>query len=252
MSASIFKKVCQISLGTTLSLLSVTTGNSAFAATIFDNGTPDLEAALLSDFNPVIYQIDEENYITGQPQAADDFTLSSDANTITNIQWWGIYDAEENSPIGADDFTIRIFEDAGGSPTINPWLESNIGDIGRVVTGNKLNEYNVFEYQATISPLSLTPNTTYWLSIINKTQSDSNYRWYWLTSASQGNSYYRFNEGEMWTELSNEDPEFAAELAFQLNDDSTQVPEPASVFGLLALGAFGSGSVLKRNCKRKS
>ncbi len=244
MSASIFKKVCQISLGTTLSILGITTGNSAFAATIFDNGTPDLETAWLSDFAQV-------------EQKADDFTLSVGNNTISNIQWWGVYvgmEGFDNTPTEPDDFTVRIFEDAEGSPSVNPLMEMNLGDVGRVATGDKLYEFfDIFEYQVNIPQLTLTPNTTYWLSIVNNTIADPDDDWYWLTSAAaQGNSYYRFDDSESWSELNQFDSELGGDLAFQLSNDSAQVPEPASVLGLLALGTLGAGSVLKRNCKRKS
>src|SRR5262245_53039780 len=50
-------------------------------------------------------------------QVADDFQFAG-ARTLTDVQWWGVYEFVGLQPIGS--FTIRIFGDINGAPGINP------------------------------------------------------------------------------------------------------------------------------------
>ncbi len=206
----------------------------AGAGVIFDNGAPLVDPVpsngILSDFD------------TPQ-QIADDFTLSSGANTITDVHWWGGY-ALSNTP-SADDFTIRIFPDASGAPTTTPAYTFAIGAAGRTATGDTITPVNrsfdVFEYSTTITATTLAAGTTFWLSIVNDTPppaGGTNDDWLWVMSAtSGGNDAGRGSDTASWGD-------FGTEVAFQLTDDTApkQVPEPATLAlfagGLLALGVL--------------
>ena len=61
----------------------------------FDNGVPDLQTGVVSDFD------------AGQ-EAADNFVLQPGMATITDVHWSGVYDRTETAPT-TDNFTIRFF-----------------------------------------------------------------------------------------------------------------------------------------------
>ena len=70
-------------------------------------------------------------------QVADNFVLTSGANTITDVHWWGVY-GNTGTRTGSDDFTSRFFEDVLGLPGASPFLEMPIGDAGGTFTGDFL------------------------------------------------------------------------------------------------------------------
>jgi hypothetical protein len=193
----------------------------ARADIIFDNGTPDLTNAFNSDFFNFGFQ------------SADDFVLAPGASTITDLHWWGVY-AFTNTPNAADNFTIRIFADAGGAPDINPFVSVNVGNVSRTFTGDNVVGFDVYEYDVDVAPIALAPGTTYWLSIVNDSANNpGGDGWFWATSDGlAGNGHQRFGDGVGWDIA-------GAEFAFNLT--GAAIPEPASlaVFGALAAGAFG-------------
>src|SRR6187402_1404351 len=74
---------------------------SAFASTIFSNGSPDLVNAFNSDFTNFSYQ------------SADNFILGAQTPTITDVHWWGVYAFAGTAP-ATDNFTIRVYADNAG------------------------------------------------------------------------------------------------------------------------------------------
>lgn len=186
--------------------------------TIFDNGSPDLSIAALSDFKD------------GR-QVADDFQLLPGGSTITDVHWWGAY-FFGNTPTAPDNFTIRVFVDSSGVPAVNPLAERAVGNVGRNDTGADIGS-DVYEYSATIDPIVLDANATYWLSIVNNTSADVDDLWYWPVKSSIGNGATRDADGIGWT---GSVPFPNPEMAFRLT--GTIVPEPSTLV-LAVSGVIG-------------
>jgi hypothetical protein len=170
---------------------------------IFDNGVPDLNTALGSE--------------TFGQHVAESFVLTSTTTTIAGVTWWGTYGNAATPPL-TDNFTLRLFRDLGGVPEPTPFIEIALGDVGRSATGTSLSgfpQFEVIKYSAIISPTTVEPNVTYWISLVNDTTSDPDDDWYWATSSTLGLHAYRQGEGIPWSPS-------AFDLAFQLLGPDTQ------------------------------
>jgi hypothetical protein len=195
-------------------------------AVIYDTGpfTSD-GGAMASDFSSA----DGRSAFLAPVQRADDFSIQ-DSSQITSLNWWGQY-AFENTPQGPDDFTVRIFADASGSPSASPLFQFSLGNLGRIDTGIDSFGGDVYAYSAVLpSPVVLAGGTTYWLSIVNNTAADADDNWYWQrVTRSSGAVQKRDNDLSPW--LSGESD--SGVLAFDLQ--GIVVPEP-SAWALLLLG----------------
>jgi len=203
---------------------------------VFDNGSPDFLVGHVSD--------------TDQPwQLAGDFVLAAGRNEITAVRFYGLYGstfgAVPTEPLATDDFTIRFFEDDSDKPAVDWLYEFRVGDISRVSLGfapqRPSREY--FSYEVEIPAVTLAADKTYWLSVLNSTEFDSEFNWFWARSSVGGYWQNRFSDGEAWDHprLSDNSIHYY-ESAFQL----IGVPEPASVvllvWGLTIVGCRRSHS----------
>lgn len=190
----------------------------ASAATVWDNGAPDLADASLSDVDASVVTF-------------DDFTLSGSA-TIRSIQWWGIY-IFTASP-GPDSFNINIFADNGGAPGTSVTGTLAVSASRLSTTDLVFGSFPLFEYTANIPDTVLSAGT-YWLSIQNDT-TGSGYDWSWASSANTPANAL-FLDGSFTAQ------EF--DLAFNLNDTAV-VPEPSTML----LSAVGLGGILLARRRR--
>lgn len=188
----------------------------ATAALIFDNGDSAGRDGGWSDFDQ------------GQ-EIADDFTLGAGRNSVSAISWSGSY-YDTNTPTAADDFTFNFYTADLG---LTPFLSIHIADeASRVDSGidNTLFGLDVYDYFATIPAITLLPNETYFLSIVNNTVNDSD-DWLWdVSNPVAGNGRFRPGPGDPWITV-------RSELTFKLYGEPVALPSTASLFilGILAL-----------------
>ena len=197
-------------------------------AVIFTTGPYSAAAgALESDFNQTATQ--------GAQAIAGSFSLSS-PSVVTRVNWWGLY-AFGNTPPAQDDFVVRFFADAGG-PASLPFSESLNLNPGRTDTGANTAGDEIYAYSALLpASVSLAANTTYWLSIVNYTPTDTDDEWFWqLATKTSGSLRVRYNDAYPWL-LSG-----PGVLAFSF--EGTVVPEPST--GALLTGVGGLALLARR------
>jgi len=151
-------------LGQLIICMCIGSASFAHAVLIYDNGA-NVNNGVFSD--PDIPQL-----------IADNFSLSPGLNQITEIRWTGLYSPDLIDP---DNFLIQFFADEGGLPSQTPLVSLFIGDLGRTDTGLLFFGDSLFGYSAQISPITLAPNTTFWLSIVNDTSAEPITEWAWGT-----------------------------------------------------------------------
>ena len=190
----------------------------AQAIMIYDNGAaPNI--AVFSDPNT--------------PQfIADNFSLSPGSNQITEIRWTGVYASAD--PTGPDNFIIQLFADEAGAPSLSPFISLFVGAPGRADTGRVLFSDSVFSYSASIAPIVLPPNTTYWLSIVNDTSGQLNTDWAWAGQS------FDFGGGSIGSRSGADFPWFVSSSFAQdfTLSNAQAIPEPLSIV-LLVLGLPG-------------
>ncbi|MCK5306518.1 MAG: PEP-CTERM sorting domain-containing protein [Candidatus Omnitrophica bacterium] len=216
-------------------------------------------------------------YLTGDERsqvAADDW-ICDDAATITNITWWGAYSGYNGSSAPTNQissFWFAIYSDvsADSEREVMPWSHpdahqvvwsASIDDVNETYFGEQeLAGQSAFKYSITLdNPFQQVEGTTYWLAIWAGMDDAASHTWGWKTTALEHNwndaavtssnfvywddIYYEYGhpyEGER------------VNLAFILNDDGEEIPEPATLIllGSLATGLFGTAGMKRRFAKK--
>ncbi|MFG0257460.1 MAG: RHS repeat-associated core domain-containing protein [Phycisphaerales bacterium JB043] len=133
-------------------------------------GAAASDTAALSGSNPQKY--------------AENFQVPQNAR-VTTLRWGGGYAFSTPALIPPDDFTIRFYDDNAGSPGVL-LHEENVGEVGRVATGNVMTVNSVDEYMYLSRielPPSLLAGNVYWISIENNLLGTGNV-WGWETTSS--------------------------------------------------------------------
>lgn len=210
-------------LGAALMLLS--TNDFVQAAVLFDNGAPDFQAAVESDFD---LSVKPGNNFALPVEAGDDFAFTNSSD-VTRITWSGVYASEQIVAIdpAIDQFSVRIFEFLDGRPAISPIVAFNNINVNRSNAPQNTFFYN-YSFTPT-QPFTLKPSK-YLLSVVNNT-AGTRLNWFWATSNQQGNDFGRFQPNDAWFDDVN-----AVELSFAIEGNSTPVPTPALLPGLIGLG----------------
>ena len=157
---------------------------------------------------------------------------------ITGVNFTGTYVAGGDDafvPAALDNFEIRIFNDAGGTP--GTLAQSfNVGsNVSRVNSGVTLSvgatTADVFSYSAPIN-FTFTGGNTFYISILNNTLGDLDTFAVGAVQGPGGNALADFNIAGNFIPVAS-----GAEIDFQLTS-TTAVPEPGSGLALIACGCL--------------
>jgi len=166
-------------------------------------------------------------------QMFDDLTLASSA-TVRSVTWWGIL-GFEGTPVTPVSFDLIFYGDAGGLPdTSNVIGSSNVSFLSLTSTGFEINDDDVYEFQADVTPTVLPGGTKVWFSVLADTSNDIDDNFLWAVEWSQDESLGKVAHRAPLTETEPFDVWNGMQL-FILDDAA--VPEPASL-SLLALGGL--------------
>jgi len=166
-------------------------------------------------------------------QVFDDVTLGSSA-TVRSVTWWGVL-GFENTPVTPVSFDLIFYGDAGGLPdTGNVISSSTVSFLSLTSTGFEINDDDVYEFQADVTPTVLPGGIQVWFSVLADTSNDIDDNFLWAVEWSQDESLGKVAHRAPLTATEPFDVWNGMQL-FILDDAA--VPEPASL-SLLALGGL--------------
>jgi hypothetical protein len=204
---------------TTLMCAIAALSQSALAATVFDNGSPNLVSG--SEMTEFV--------------VADDFTLASGSN-ISNIRFWSV---QESAADYSGSVSWAIYSDAAGEPAVS--LFSGLTNVTSLATGGATGfGYSVFVFDIPVS-FTLTAGN-FWLGLHNGPLSNTApSTMLWATTGVGGGTTGAYLDGG-WVNSGNEHA-FLLDGGPTLPPDPT-VPEPQVILMLLA--GFAAFSSLRR------
>lgn len=168
----------------------------------------------------------------------DNFTLST-ATKLVGFSWVGFY--EEILGPQVDFLTVSVYADNAGEPALAPLASYNVG----LASETAIPGFDGFyEYNASISPLAVTPGQTYWFSVVGTVGFLDN--GWGIAFSDIGDDLsvqdFQVNITDPATTRFTDPIDYAFSV--------TAVPEPSS---LAALAIFaGAGAVWRRRAKKTS
>lgn len=189
---------------------------SAGAGIVVDNGLPNQSGG--SELNEFL--------------EADDFTLGAASTSLNLIRFWSLQ-SDASDYAGSIEWSIR--QDAAGVP--GAISASGSATPTGVDTLNSAFGLEEFRYEFAINATLAAGN--YWLVLHNgpnASQPTTSFYWEWSQDTGNSQNFDLPVPTQGWTGN-------FSELAFQLEDKSTSVPEPATI---LLIGAGLAALVTRR------
>jgi len=192
----------------------------------------------------------------GQDRFADSLMLG-EAATAQSVTWRGIY-GNANTLTFPLSFDLTLYSDAAGLPgavlSNTPVSFNALAEI--TDTGADVYElFDVYEFQADLTPTLLAAGTPYWFSPLADTNNDVDDDWFWTTGLG-GDAYaFKFDADDdgpwrLITDSSSFPPSpFGGPFYFILDDEPLAVPEPTTAM-LAAAGVLALASRRRRADKR--
>lgn len=201
-----------------------------------------VEATLLYS-QPYVFKTNQNGPIsdagfsaTGQ-YVADNFILSTNGS-VTSVNWYGYWGTSTNVSSNSMSFNIRFYTDSANKPNTLITNQSVMASGTLVGAISSATTNGMYSLTANLpSPVSLSGNTTYWISIYDNLNNGVPY-FAWATAPS-GLDYYAFSSDLTTWGSQQTDTNYGRQyLAFSLNGPA--VPEPGTwVAAALLVGAAG-------------
>ena len=155
--------------------------NAALAVVLCTSLSAGAEAAPFYDnINGAFPLVGGANAGFNNQLIADDFVVPVGVSNLGSVTWTGVYRDGPAPAVGDDVFTIRIFADNSGFPSVTEHASETLS-VTRTPSGIDLVP---FSYTAVLSsPVSLTAGDTYWISLFNETTALTTTDWAWGISS---------------------------------------------------------------------